>query len=172
MIYLDTPMSRPQRAIPVAILIRENNRILFKLFLFFKLKQGDFMLTQEQIDIIREGPLYFLESIWFRIGQMYGLSPGQIDHDSFEERKNDLFFLLGKLLDEGQIKIGNHKGNFISGPTPALVEMFRSSFPDSDEEAQAAWFVTECPGGIVWVLKGQGEKGQDVYKWWLFKDEK
>ncbi len=25
------------------------------------------MLTQEQIDIIREGPLYFLESIWFRI---------------------------------------------------------------------------------------------------------
>ncbi len=34
-IYLDTPMSRPQRAIPVAILIRENNRILFKLFLFF-----------------------------------------------------------------------------------------------------------------------------------------
>lgn len=31
-IYLDIPISRPQRAIPMAILMTENHHILFKLF--------------------------------------------------------------------------------------------------------------------------------------------
>ncbi len=130
------------------------------------------MLTQEQIDIIREGPLYFLESIWFRIGQMYGLSPGQIDHDSFEERKMIYSFYLENYLMKDRSKLVTIKGTLSLGLPQHWWRCSEVLFPDSDEKAQAAWFVTECPGGIVWVLKGQGEKGQDVYKWWLFKDEK
>lgn len=73
------------------------------------------MLTQEQIDIIREGPLYFLESIWFRIGQMYGLSPGQIDHDSFEERKMIYSFYLENYLMKDRSKLVTIKGTLSLG---------------------------------------------------------
>lgn len=73
------------------------------------------MSTQEQIDIIREGPLYFLESIWFRIGQMYGLSPGQIDHDSFEERKMIYSFYLENYLMKDRSKLVTIKGTLSLG---------------------------------------------------------
>ncbi|MDD0946193.1 DUF596 domain-containing protein, partial [Xylella fastidiosa subsp. multiplex] len=62
------------------------------------------MLTQDP-DFFCEGePLHFL---WGYIRDAHGLSTGQVDFDSFEERKNDFFFVLGKLMDEGRLKLGN-----------------------------------------------------------------
>ncbi|ALQ95740.1 hypothetical protein XFUD_12040 [Xylella fastidiosa] len=125
------------------------------------------MLTQEQIDHIYEmlgGPLSFL---WGYIGDAHGIHPQRPDPASFEERKKDFLFLIGKLLDEGRLKLGNRKGEFINGTTEELVEMFRSSFPASDEELmKGTWLVTEeCPFIAVWVHKGEGKDGEDYYEW-------
>ncbi|UIX81030.1 DUF596 domain-containing protein [Xylella fastidiosa] len=124
------------------------------------------MLTQEQIDHIYEmlgGPLSFL---WSYIGRAHGVSVVQRDQASFEERKNDFLFLVGKLLDEGELKLAKN-GEFIPGTTEELVEMFRKSFPASDEELDTGtwFFYDECPAGAVWVLKGEGENGEDYYDW-------
>ncbi|KQH72836.1 DUF596 domain-containing protein [Xylella fastidiosa subsp. sandyi] len=130
------------------------------------------MLTQEQIDDICEnlgGGFHFL---WSDIGNAHALPDGEVDPDSFEERKNDFFFLVGKLLDDERLKICNTKGEFINGTTEELVEMFRSSFPASDEQidiegAPGLWFVLKnaCPFLAVWVFKGEGENGEDYYEW-------
>ncbi|EWS76938.1 DUF596 domain-containing protein [Xylella taiwanensis] len=129
------------------------------------------MLTQEQIDFICKdlgGGFHFL---WSDIGNAYGIPAGEVDPDSFEERKNDFLLIIGKLLDEGRLKICNTKGEFIEGTTEELVEMFRTSFPASDEEvdlgAVGLWFVliNECPFLAVWVFKGEGENGEDYYEW-------
>ncbi|WP_419653905.1 DUF596 domain-containing protein [Xylella fastidiosa] len=125
------------------------------------------MLTQEQIDEICEmlgGPLSFL---WGYIGDAHGIPPNQ-DEDpaSFEERKKDFLFIIGKLLDEGRLKLAK-KGEFIPGTTEELVEMFRKSFPASDEGMLlGAWFFAdECPAGAVWVFKGERDNGEDYYEW-------
>ncbi|ACB92747.1 DUF596 domain-containing protein [Xylella fastidiosa subsp. fastidiosa] len=125
------------------------------------------MLTQEQIDVIYETlecPFHFL---WGYMVEVRGVTAAQVDPESFEERKKDFLFLIGKLLDEGRLKLGNRKGEFINGTTEELVEMFRSSFPASDEELmKGTWLVTEeCPFIAVWVHKGEGENGEDYYEW-------
>ncbi|AXI83706.1 DUF596 domain-containing protein [Xylella taiwanensis] len=128
------------------------------------------MLTQEQIDSIcdpdRAGePLHFL---WGYVGRAHGIGPQQIAQDSFEERKNDFLFIIGKFLDEGRFKLGNRKdGLIMEGSTEVLVEMFRSCFPASDEALEkGTWLVfEECPFVAVWVLKGVGEHGEDDYDW-------
>ncbi|ARO69781.1 hypothetical protein B9J09_11860 [Xylella fastidiosa subsp. pauca] len=124
------------------------------------------MLTQEQIDVICECLVSALDSIWFKIGREYGVSIQQVDPVSFEERKKDFLFIIGKLLDEGRLKLAK-KGEFITGTTEELVEMFRKSFPTSDEEMEfGVWFFSdECPAGAVWVYKGEGENGEDYYEW-------
>ncbi|MCD8457515.1 DUF596 domain-containing protein [Xylella taiwanensis] len=124
------------------------------------------MLTQQQIDIICEDLGCALDSLWSQIGRAHGISSKQVDLDSFEERKKDFFFVVGKLLDEGKLKLAKN-GTFITGTTEELVEMFRTSFPDSDEEMEVGiWFFTEeCPAGAVWVSKGEGENGEDYYEW-------
>ncbi|TWP38394.1 DUF596 domain-containing protein, partial [Xylella fastidiosa subsp. fastidiosa] len=66
------------------------------------------MLTQEQIDEICEmlgGPLSFL---WGYIGDAHGITGIHVDPASFEERKKDFLFLIGKLLDEGRLKLAKH----------------------------------------------------------------
>ncbi|TNV97642.1 DUF596 domain-containing protein [Xylella fastidiosa] len=129
------------------------------------------MLTQEQLDDIYDSlecPLHF---VWSYIGDAHGLFHDQVDPDSFEERKKDFFFLIGKLLDEGFLKLGNRKTKLIiEGSTEELVEMFRKSFPDSDEavdlEVGGLWFlIDDCPFVAVWVSKGGGENGEDYYNW-------
>ncbi len=47
----------------------------------------------------------------------------------------------------------------MAGTTEEQMEMFRKSFPTSDEEMDSgAWFFAdECPAGAVWVLKGEGK---------------
>ncbi|ALR07584.1 DUF596 domain-containing protein [Xylella fastidiosa] len=127
------------------------------------------MLTQEQIDFIYEDLEHPLHFLWFSVGDVHGISPTQVDPDSFEERKKDFLFLIGKLLDEGRLKLAK-KGKFFTGTTEELVEMFRSSFPASDEEmdlegAGLWFFMDECPAGAVWVFKGEGENGEDYYEW-------
>ncbi|ALQ98144.1 DUF596 domain-containing protein [Xylella fastidiosa] len=124
------------------------------------------MLTQEQIDEICEmlgGPFSFL---WGYIENAYATPPQQPDPASFEERKKDFLFLIGKLLDEGRLKLAK-KGKFMTGTTEEQVEMFRKSFPASDEGMLlGAWFFAdECPAGAVWVFKGEGENGEDYYEW-------
>ncbi|MDD0943790.1 DUF596 domain-containing protein [Xylella fastidiosa] len=124
------------------------------------------MLTQEQIDHIYEilgGPLSFL---WGYIGDAHGISTLQRDPASFEERKKDFLFLIGKLLDEGRLKLAKN-GEFMTGTTEEQVEMFRSSFPASDEELETGtwFFFDECPAGAVWVFKGERENGEDYYEW-------
>ncbi|HHW4677660.1 MAG TPA: DUF596 domain-containing protein, partial [Xylella fastidiosa subsp. fastidiosa] len=123
------------------------------------------MLTQQQIDHIYEmlgGPLCFL---WGYIEDAHGIIGTKKDPDSFEERKNDFLFLVGKLLDEGELKLAK-KGKFMTGTTEEQVEMFRKSFPTSDEEMEfGVWFFAdECPAGAVWVFKGEGENGEDYYE--------
>ncbi|WP_155561140.1 DUF596 domain-containing protein, partial [Xylella fastidiosa] len=73
-------------------------------------------------------------------------------------------FMIGKLLDEGKLKLAE-KGEFMTGTTEEQVEMFRKSFPASDEEMESGcWFFSdECPAGAVWVFKG--ENGEDEYDW-------
>ncbi|WP_155641444.1 DUF596 domain-containing protein, partial [Xylella fastidiosa] len=68
--------------------------------------------------------------------------------------------------DEGRLKLAKN-GKFITGTTEELVEMFRSSFPASDEELDTGtwFFFDECPAGAVWVFKGEGENGEDYYEW-------
>ncbi|ACB93610.1 DUF596 domain-containing protein [Xylella fastidiosa subsp. fastidiosa] len=124
------------------------------------------MLTQQQIDNICEdlgGPLSYL---WGYIENAYATPPQKPDPASFEERKKDFLFLIGKLLDEGRLKLAKN-GEFIPGSTEELVEMFRKSFPASDEEMElGAWFFAdECPAGAVWVFKGERENGEDYYEW-------
>ncbi len=50
------------------------------------------MLTQEQIDHIYEDLEHPLHFLWFSVGDVYGISPTQVDPDSFEERKKDFYF--------------------------------------------------------------------------------
>ncbi|AAO29934.1 DUF596 domain-containing protein [Xylella fastidiosa subsp. fastidiosa] len=128
------------------------------------------MLTQQQIDHIYDSlgcPLHFL---WSYIGTAHGLSHDQADPDSFEERKKDFFFIVGKLLDDGLLKLGNRKTELImEGNIEELVEMFRKSLPASDEEIDqevgGLWFFTDCPFVAAWVYKGAGENGEDEYDW-------
>ncbi|KQH73190.1 DUF596 domain-containing protein [Xylella fastidiosa subsp. sandyi] len=124
------------------------------------------MLTQQQIDGICEELGGALDGLWDSVAYAYGISPAQEDPASFEERKNDFLFLIGKLLDEGRLKLAE-KNEFITGTTEELVEMFRKSFPTSDEEMEfGVWFFAdECPAGAVWVFKGEGENGEDYYEW-------
>ncbi|MCD8457509.1 DUF596 domain-containing protein [Xylella taiwanensis] len=124
------------------------------------------MLTQEQIDFIYEDLGGGVNLSWSYIGNAYGVSAAQVDPDSFEERKNDFLFLLGKLLDEGKLKLAK-KGEFITGTIEELVDLFRKAFPASDEGLEVGiWFFTdECPAGAVWVFKGEGENGEDYYEW-------
>ncbi|MGY0343389.1 DUF596 domain-containing protein [Xylella fastidiosa] len=124
------------------------------------------MLTQEQLDDIYEivrGPLSYL---WGYIEDAYATPPQKPDPASFEERKKDFLFIIGKLLDEGRLKLAE-KGKFMTGTTEEQVEMFRKSFPASDEEMElGCWFFSdECPAGAVWVFKGEGENGEDYYEW-------
>ncbi len=73
---------------------------------------------------------------------------------------------MEKLLDEGKLKLGNRKTELIiDGTTAELVEMFRKSFPASDEEMlEGLWLVTEdCPFVAVWLF--EGENGEDYYGW-------
>ncbi|WP_369210950.1 DUF596 domain-containing protein [Xylella fastidiosa] len=125
------------------------------------------MLTQQQLDVIYEDLGRPFHIIWSNVEDVHGLSTEQLDPDSFEERKNDFLFLIGKLLDEGLLKLGDRKSEFINGTTEELVEMFRSSFPASDEELmKGTWLVTEeCPFIAVWVHKGEGKDGEDYYEW-------
>ncbi|ACB92749.1 DUF596 domain-containing protein [Xylella fastidiosa subsp. fastidiosa] len=126
------------------------------------------MLTQEQIDNIYEDLEHPLHFLWFDIGDAHGVSAAQEDPASFEERKKDFLFLIGKLLDEGKFKLGDRKNEIIiEGTTAELVEMFRKCFPASDEELmKGTWLVTEeCPFIAVWVHKGEGENGEDYYEW-------
>ncbi|ALQ98049.1 DUF596 domain-containing protein [Xylella fastidiosa] len=124
------------------------------------------MLTQEQIDKIYEDLEHPLHFLWFDIGDAHGVSAAQEDPASFEERKKDFLFLVEKLLDEGKLKLGNRKTELIiDGTTAELVEMFRKSFPASDEEMlEGLWLVTEdCPFVAVWLF--EGENGEDYYGW-------
>ncbi|ALQ98143.1 DUF596 domain-containing protein [Xylella fastidiosa] len=129
------------------------------------------MLTQQQIDDIYEYIGIGFHSLWVYVGNAHEILAGEADPGSFEERKNDFFFLVGKLLDEGLLKLGNRQGGFFTGTTEELVEMFRGHFPISDEEVNFAgvgglWLVTEdCPFVAVWVFKGEGENGEDYYDW-------
>ncbi|EWS76936.1 hypothetical protein AF72_13505 [Xylella taiwanensis] len=131
---------------------------------------GDFVLTQEQIDYFYEhlaDPLHFL---WSYIGDAHGLSHDQADPHSFEERKNDFLFIIGKLMDEGHLKLGHRKDErILEGSIEELVERFRQCFPASDEEIDqevgGLWFFTDCPFVAVWVSKGVGEHGEDYYDW-------
>ncbi|ALR05310.1 DUF596 domain-containing protein [Xylella fastidiosa] len=124
------------------------------------------MLTQQQIDHICEDLGGALDGVWYQIGYAHGITGIQVDPASFEERKNDFLFLIRKLLDEGRLKLAKN-GEFIPGTTEELVEMFRSSFPASDEELETGtwFFFDECPAGAVWVFKGEGENGEDYYEW-------
>ncbi|TNV90307.1 DUF596 domain-containing protein, partial [Xylella fastidiosa] len=115
------------------------------------------MLTQEQIDGIYEDLEHPFHFLWFDIGDAHGVSSGETDPASFEERKKDFLFLVEKLLDEGKLKLGNRKTELIiDGTTAELVEMFRKSFPASDEEMlEGAWLVAEeCPAVAVWLFEG------------------
>ncbi|MGY0343387.1 DUF596 domain-containing protein [Xylella fastidiosa] len=124
------------------------------------------MLTQQQIDEICESLGGALDGLWFQIGRANGVSPGQEDLASFEERKKDFLFLIGKLMDEGRLKLAKND-EFMTGTTEEQVEMFRKSFPASDEEMElGCWFFfDECPAGAVWVFKGERENGEDYYEW-------
>lgn len=75
------------------------------------------MLTQEQIDFIYEDLIHAFDFLWFNIGHAYGMYAAQTDKDSFAERKNDFLFLLGKLLDEGKLKLAK-RANFSAAPPP------------------------------------------------------
>nr|WP_201745745.1 DUF596 domain-containing protein [Xylella taiwanensis] len=106
--------------------------------------------------------------LWEYVGRAHGVSDTQVDLDSFEERKNDFLLIIGKLLDEGRFKLGNRKdGLIMEGPTEALLEMFGSCFPASDEALlNGIWLVIdECPFVAVWVSKGVGDHGEDYYDW-------
>ncbi|ARO69782.1 hypothetical protein B9J09_11870 [Xylella fastidiosa subsp. pauca] len=124
------------------------------------------MLTQEQIDDFCEDLGGALDGLWSYIRRAHGIPPHQEDLGSFEERKNDFLFMIGKLLDEGKLKLAEN-GEFITGTTEELVEMFRKSFPTSDEEMEfGVWFFSDdCPAGAVWVYKGEGENGEDECEW-------
>ncbi|WP_419653912.1 DUF596 domain-containing protein [Xylella fastidiosa] len=124
------------------------------------------MLTQEQIDDFCEDLGGALNGLWSYIRRAHGIPPQRWDPDSFEERKKDFLFIVGKLLEEGKLKLAKN-GEFITGTTEELVEMFRKSFPTSDEEMEfGVWFFAdECPAGAVWVYKGEGENGEDYYEW-------
>ncbi|ALQ98146.1 DUF596 domain-containing protein [Xylella fastidiosa] len=128
------------------------------------------MLTQEKIDYVSENlEGGTLDALWFFVGELHGTSPGQVDPDSFEERKNDFLFLIGKLLDEGKLKLGDRKTKLVmEGTIKELVEKFRSCFPASDDEVDlegaGLWFVIhECPFIAVWV--SEAENGEHYENW-------
>ncbi|AXI83691.1 DUF596 domain-containing protein [Xylella taiwanensis] len=128
------------------------------------------MLSQEQIDTIYEDLIHPFHFLWFKVGYAHGISIDQVDPDSFEERMNDFFFLVGKLLDEGKLKLGNRKDERImKGSTEELVERFRQCFPDSDEALkEGLWLVMEeCPFVAAWLFKTEveGEPDEDDYDW-------
>ncbi|ALR06856.1 DUF596 domain-containing protein [Xylella fastidiosa] len=126
------------------------------------------MLTQQQLDIIYEDLGRPLHIMWFKILREHGIPPQRSDPDSFEERKKDFLFLIGKLLDDGKLKLGDRKNEvIIEGTTAELVEKFRKCFPTSDEDLmKGTWLVTEeCPFIAVWVHKGEGKDGEDYYEW-------
>ncbi|ACB92744.1 DUF596 domain-containing protein [Xylella fastidiosa subsp. fastidiosa] len=127
------------------------------------------MLTQEQIDFIYEDLGGGFHHFWDYVKEVHEISSSQVDPDSFEEIKNEFFFVMGKLLDQGKLKLGNRKTELImEGTTEELVDMFRRSFPSyiSHEDLDTGlWFFADCPFIAVWVHKGQGENGEDYYGW-------
>ncbi|WP_416051217.1 DUF596 domain-containing protein [Cupriavidus basilensis] len=107
----------------------------------------------EEIAYLTEGMA--LDAVWMYVRQDYG---------KFEDSKNAFFWLLGRFLDSGVIKIGK-RGNIIKGDSSDIVELFRRSFPLSEEELEegtglAIWFFSDsCPGGAVWI----GENGEEEW---------
>ncbi|EWS76942.1 hypothetical protein AF72_13495 [Xylella taiwanensis] len=130
---------------------------------------GDFVLTQEQIDFIYEDLRAGFHHVWDYVGEVHGVSSVDVDPNSFEERRNDFFFALGKLLDEGKLKLGHRKDEvIIEGPTEELVERFRQCFPASDEALEAGlWFFADCPFVAAWLFtrEVEGEPDEDDYGW-------
>ncbi|ALR10019.2 DUF596 domain-containing protein [Xylella fastidiosa] len=127
------------------------------------------MLTQQQLDYIYEDLGRPFHIIWYNIGDLYGISSDQVDPASFDERKKDFLFLIGKLLNEGKLKLGDRKTKLVmEGTIKELVEKFRSCFPASDDEVDlegaGLWFVIhECPFIAVWV--SEAENGEHYENW-------
>ncbi|KQH72900.1 DUF596 domain-containing protein [Xylella fastidiosa subsp. sandyi] len=127
------------------------------------------MLTQQHIDFIYEDLKAGFHHVWDYIGIVHGISSTQINEESFEEIKNDFFFAVERLLNEGKLKLGNRKTEIIvEGTTEELLKMFRNSFPGyiSHEDLDTGlWFFTDCPFIAAWLFKEAGENGEDCYGW-------
>ncbi len=56
------------------------------------------MLTQEQIDYVYENVGWTLSGLWSCIGNIHEMYPLEEDPASFERKKEDFLFIMGKLL--------------------------------------------------------------------------
>jgi hypothetical protein len=88
-----------------------------------------------------------LHGAWFYITR---------DLPSLPEAKLAFFCILKKLLDTGQIKLAK-RGVYLEGTSEDLVQMFRDSFPLTEESVahiggiENWFFADDCPGGAVWI---------------------
>ncbi|CAQ85112.1 MULTISPECIES: DUF596 domain-containing protein [Photorhabdus] len=74
--------------------------------------------------------------------------------DDFSSRHLLFLRLLGRLMEEGRIRLAKH-GKFLESTVDEQLELFRQVFPKTEAEMEdGIWFFDEiCPGGAVWVLE-------------------
>lgn len=125
------------------------------------------MLSKEQLLSVCEDLTHPLHFIWFSIGNEYGVKPSTSDPKTFELRRNDFLALLGRLLNEGRLRLAKN-GKFLPGSGAEQLVFFAQAFPRSDDEIDlggaGTWFFTDaCPGGAVWVTFG--DDGQETFLW-------
>lgn len=74
----------------------------------------------------------------------------------FLKQKENFFWLLERLMNEGKIKLAN-SGVFWDGSVTEQISILKNIFPKTSAEMEDGafdgfWFYSgKCPGGIVWV---------------------
>ncbi|QGN40539.1 DUF596 domain-containing protein [Klebsiella oxytoca] len=77
---------------------------------------------------------------------------------SYKEEKALYIWFIGRLLEDGEIKLARH-GKFLSGSIDEQIEAFEVAFPKNEDDMdcdafEGFWFLSEaCPAGIVWVKR-------------------
>ncbi|MBX3756624.1 MAG: DUF596 domain-containing protein [Ralstonia sp.] len=115
------------------------------------------MLTEDQYNFIAGGCEGMeLDAIWDYFSVPFGskFMPHQLD--SFESRREGFLWVVGRLLNEGQIVLVDQRTR---SPLPrdsgSQVALLRRSFPKEDAAMDGGlWLLsTSCPGGAAWKAK-------------------
>jgi len=109
--------------------------------------------TLEWVNFVLEvAELQSLSSIWIY---------SKFENQKFAERREDFFWMLGKILESDRLKLKKN-GDYLIGTPKELVQLFREKLPQTDipypthpHLDMSQWFFDPaCPGEAVWRVDG------------------